>query len=74
MPEVIAAIIGAASSALLFALANILDFLGQAWFWIVVAAASELIALNPKLKSNSVIQLAMKALDSAKPSKKKFDK
>jgi hypothetical protein len=51
-----------------------MDFLGQAWFWIVVAAASELIALNPKLKSNSVIQLAMKALDSAKPSKKKFDK
>ena len=44
-----------------------MDFLGQAWFWVVVAAASELIALNPKLESNSVIQMAMKALKSAKP-------
>jgi len=51
-----------------------MDFLGQAWFWILVAAASELIALNPKLKSNSVIQLAMKALDDLKPTKKKFKK
>ena len=51
-----------------------MDFLGEAWFWVIVAAASELIALNPKLKSNSVIQLAFKALESAKPKKKKLEK
>lgn len=46
-----------------------MDFLGQAWFWILVAAASELIALNPKLKSNSVIQLLQAALDDVKKKK-----
>ena len=51
-----------------------MDFLGQAWFWIIIAAASELIALNPKLQSNSVIQLALKALNDIKPAKKKFKK
>tara|TARA_R100000458_G_C8270013_1_gene244762 strand:- start:1759 stop:1920 length:162 start_codon:yes stop_codon:yes gene_type:complete len=45
------------------------SILGQAWFWVIVAAASELIALNPKLKSNSVIQLAIQALNSVKPKK-----
>jgi len=38
-------------------------------FWIVVAAASEIIALTP-LKSNSVIQLIISALDAIKPGKK----
>ena len=51
-----------------------MDFLGQAWFWVIIAAASELIALNPKLQSNSVIQLALKALNDIKPAKKKFEK
>tara|TARA_Y100001963_G_scaffold109319_1_gene151184 strand:- start:1714 stop:1869 length:156 start_codon:yes stop_codon:yes gene_type:complete len=51
-----------------------MDFLSEAWFWIVIAALSELIALNPKLKSNSIIQLALKALDDIKPTKKKFQK
>jgi len=46
---------------------------GQAWFWILIAAASELIALNPKLKSNSVIQLIMKALESVKPKRSNTD-
>ena len=46
-----------------------MDFLGQAWFWILVAAASELIALYPKLKSNSVIQLLQAALDDIKKKK-----
>ncbi len=46
-----------------------MDFLVQAWFWILVAAASELIALNPKLKSNSVIQLLQAALDDIKKKK-----
>ena len=52
-----------------------MELLSEAWFWIIIAAASELIALNPKLKSNSVIQLALKALYSVKPTnKKKFEK
>ena len=41
----------------------------SAIFWIVVAAASEIIALTP-LKSNSVIQLVLQALQSVKPGKK----
>ena len=41
----------------------------SAIFWIVVAAASEIIALTP-LKSNSVIQLVLSALESFKPGKK----
>ena len=41
----------------------------SAIFWIIVAAASEIIALTP-LKSNSVIQLVLNALESIKPAKK----
>ena len=43
--------------------------LESAVFWIIVAAASEIIALTP-LKSNSVIQLVLSALNSIKPTKK----
>ena len=43
--------------------------LESAIFWIVVAAALEIIALTP-LKSNSVIQLVLSALNSIKPEKK----
>jgi len=42
--------------------------LESAIFWIVIAAASEIIALTP-LKSNSVIQLVLSALNSVKPKK-----
>tara|TARA_Y100000385_G_C12817815_1_gene519008 strand:- start:247 stop:399 length:153 start_codon:yes stop_codon:yes gene_type:complete len=38
-------------------------------FWIVVAAASELIGMS-KLRDNSVIQLVFTALRSLKPTKK----
>ena len=38
-------------------------------FWIILAASSEIIALTP-LKSNSVVQLILQALDAIKPSKK----
>ena len=38
-------------------------------FWIIVAAASEIIALTP-LKSNGVIQLVLNALHAIKPVKK----
>jgi hypothetical protein len=41
----------------------------SAIFWIIVAAASEIIALTP-LKSNSVIQLVLQALRAVKPAKK----
>ena len=46
-----------------------MDFLYHPAFWIVVAAASELIALSP-LKSNSVVQLVIQALYAIKPTKK----
>ncbi len=38
--------------------------------WIVVAAASEIIALSP-LKDNSIIQIVLKAVLQLKPSVKK---
>ena len=43
--------------------------LESAIFWIIVAAASEIIALTP-LKSNSIVQLVLQALHAIKPSKK----
>jgi hypothetical protein len=45
-----------------------MDFLSHPAFWVVVAAASELIGLSP-LKSNSIIQLVLRALYSIKPGK-----
>jgi hypothetical protein len=44
--------------------------LESAIFWIVIAAASEIIALTP-LKSNSVVQLVLSALNSVKPGSEK---
>jgi len=41
----------------------------SAIFWIIIAAASEIIALTP-LKSNSVVQLVLNAINSIKPGKK----
>ena len=38
-------------------------------FWIVVAAASEIIALSP-YRSNSIVQLVLTALNSVKPKKR----
>ena len=43
--------------------------LESAIFWIVIAAASEIIALSP-LKDNSIIQLVLHAIQSFKPGKK----
>jgi hypothetical protein len=45
-----------------------MDFLQHPAFWIVVAAASELIALSP-LKDNSIIQLVFHALRTLKGKK-----
>ena len=42
--------------------------LESAIFWIIIAAASEIIALSP-LKDNSIIQLVFHALESLKPKK-----
>lgn len=41
---------------------NVTNVLAHPAFWIIVAAASELIALSP-LKSNSIIQLVFQVLD-----------
>jgi hypothetical protein len=38
-------------------------------FWIVIAAASEIIGLNPKWKANSVIQLIFQVLNLLKAKK-----
>jgi hypothetical protein len=46
-----------------------MDFLSHPAFWIIVGAASEIIALSP-LKSNSIVQLVLQALYAVKPSKK----
>ena len=43
--------------------------LESAIFWIIIAAASEIIALTP-LKSNSVVQLVISAVNALKPTKK----
>jgi hypothetical protein len=45
-----------------------MEFLSHPAFWIVVAAASELIALSP-LKSNSIIQLVFQILRLVKAKK-----
>jgi hypothetical protein len=46
------------------------DILTNPITWIVVAAASEIIALSP-LKDNSIIQIVLKAVLQLKPSVKK---
>jgi hypothetical protein len=45
------------------------DFLSHPAFWIVLAAASELIGMSP-LKSNSLVQLLLRALYAIKPEKR----
>jgi hypothetical protein len=45
-----------------------MDFIQHPAFWIVIAAASELIALSP-LKDNSIIQLVFHALRAIKGKK-----
>ena len=45
-----------------------MDFLSYPAFWIVVAAASELIAISP-LKSNSIVQLVFQVLNLLKAKK-----
>ena len=41
----------------------------SAAFWIIVAAASEIIALSP-YKDNSIIQMILRGLNAIKPGKK----
>ena len=45
------------------------EFLQHPAFWVVLAAASELIGMS-KLKSNSIIQLVIQALYAIKPGKR----
>jgi len=46
-----------------------MGFIESPIFWIIIAAASEIIALTP-LKSNSVVQLLLSAINTIKPGKK----
>ena len=46
------------------------DLLSSPITWILIAAASEIIALSP-LKDNSIIQVVLKAILKIKPSVKK---
>tara|TARA_R110002020_G_scaffold470314_1_gene696076 strand:- start:620 stop:766 length:147 start_codon:yes stop_codon:yes gene_type:complete len=46
------------------------DLLSSPITWILIAAASEIIALSP-LKDNSIIQVVLKAVLKIKPSVKK---
>jgi hypothetical protein len=46
-----------------------MEFLSHPAFWVVLAAASELIGMS-KLKSNSIIQLVLQALYAIKPEKR----
>ena len=46
-----------------------MEFLSHPAFWVVLAAASELIGMS-KLKSNSIIQLLIQALYALKPGKR----
>ena len=48
---------------------QVMEFLNSPIFWIIVAAASEIVALSPA-KSNSIVQLIFTALESIKPKKK----
>jgi hypothetical protein len=46
-----------------------MDFINHPATWVIIAAASELIALSP-LKSNSIVQLVFQALYALRPTKK----
>ena len=46
-----------------------LHFLSEPWFWVVMAAASELIGMSP-WKENSVVQVVLAAINKFKPPKK----
>ena len=48
---------------------NIEEILGHPAFWVVVAAASELIGMS-KLKDNSLIQFLVTSIRTHKPGKK----
>lgn len=48
---------------------DIFELLNSPATWIILAALSEVIALSP-LKSNSIVQLLLKAAYSLKPAKK----
>lgn len=47
-----------------------LDIINHPAFWIVVAAASELVAISP-LRENSIVQLIFTALNSLRPAKRR---
>lgn len=48
---------------------KILEVLAAPQFWIVLTAISEIVGITPKLKQNSILQLALSALWAIKPKK-----
>jgi hypothetical protein len=45
------------------------DLLSSPILWIIVAAASEIVGLNPKWKANSIIQIMFQLFSLLKPKK-----
>ncbi len=43
-----------------------MEVLQEPWFWVLITAASEIIGMS-KLKSNSIVELALRAVFSLKP-------
>lgn len=48
---------------------NITELLSHPAFWVVLTAVSEVVGMTPALKSNSIIQLAIRAVFALKPKK-----
>ena len=50
------------------------NFLQEPWFWVVFAAASELIGMNKKLSQNSVLETVLILIKRMKPRNVKGEK
>jgi hypothetical protein len=48
---------------------HISELLSHPAFWVILTAVSEVVGMTPKLKSNSIIQLALRAVFALKPKK-----
>ncbi len=48
---------------------HITELLSHPTFWVILTAVSEVVGMTPKLKSNSIIQLALRAVFALRPKK-----
>lgn len=48
---------------------SISELLSHPAFWVILTAVSEVVGMTPKLKSNSIIQLVLRAVFALKPKK-----